>query len=140
MSVSMVDSATLLLPAQASTGNQTGVPLKLHPRFLATSGWIISVTVAPSASCVFSLAVASLEAGPYISIATFTWPVGEIGQKQVSLGVQGNMAQLVNNQAVWMRASIATSGTVTCSSWLGKPGGSPGLASRSYSLDGVNPF
>jgi hypothetical protein len=134
----ILDAATLLLPSAATTGNITGVPLRLYPRQLPTSAWVISVTVAPSTSCLFSLAVASAEAGPFTSINTITWPASQVGSKQIALGVTGHMAATANNTALWVRCSIATAGTVTASSWLTKPSdGSFGLASRSYALDGL---
>jgi hypothetical protein len=114
----MLDLGTLLFPQSDYTGNQTGTPLLLYPRQLPTCAWVIQVTVAPSASCLFTLAVATGQGGPFSAITSFTWPVGETGRRQVQVGLQGNMAALLNNQAVWLRAAIATGGTVSCSSWL----------------------
>jgi hypothetical protein len=137
----ILDLATLLLNAPAGSGNTTGTPLLLYPRQLATSGWIVQVTTAPSAACVFSLAVASTEAGVYSTISSWTWPTAETGRKQLPMGVQGNLAQGLNNTALWVRCSVACTGTFAASSWLGKlSSGSFALASRSYAIDGLGPL
>ena len=115
-----LDSATVLLNSPSGSGNTTGTPLMLYPRQLPTCAWIVAVSQAPSASCLFSLAVASVEAGPYTAISSFTWPVGETGRKQLPMGLQGNMAQAANNQALWLRCSVATAGSFGATAWLGK--------------------
>jgi len=137
----ILDVGTLLLNAPAGSGNTTGTPLLLYPRQLATSAWVVEVLTAPSASCLFSLAVASTEAGVYTAISSWTWPAAETGRKQLPMGVQGNMAQAVNNTALWVRCSVATGGTFGAMAWLSKASdGSFGLASRAYSLDGLGPL
>ena len=115
-----LDLATLLLNSPSGSGNTSGTPLQLHPRQLPTCAWIVQVTQAPSASCLFSLAVASAEAGPFTAISSWTWPAGETGRKVLPMGLQGNMAQSVNNQALWLRCSVATAGTFGAMSWIGK--------------------
>ena len=135
----ILDVGTLLLSSPAGSGNTVGTPLLLYPRQLATCAWVVDVVTAPSASCLFSLAVASTEAGVYTAISSWTWPAAEVGRKQLGVGLQGNMAQAVNNTALWVRCSVATAGTFGAMSWLGKlSSGSFGLASRAYSLDGIN--
>ena len=86
------------------------------------------------------LAVATTQNGTYSTIATLVWPAGTSGSKQVSIGAKGAMAQVVNNQAAWLRASVTLSGPLTLAgSWLSTSSdGGVGLASRSYTLDGVN--
>jgi len=114
----ILDLGTLLLAQSDYTGNQTGTPLQLYPRQLPTCAWVIQVTVAPSASCLFSLAIATVQAGPFTALTSFTWPVGETGRQQVQVGVSASAARALNNQSAWLRAAIATGGTVSCSSWL----------------------
>jgi hypothetical protein len=137
----ILDLATLLLNAPAGSGNTSGTPLLLYPRQLATCAWVVEVLTAPSASCLFSLAVASTEAGVYTAISSWTWPAAETGRKQLGVGLQGHMAQAANNTALWVRCSVATAGTFGAMSWISKASdGGPGLGSRSYALDAINPF
>jgi cytolysin (calcineurin-like family phosphatase) len=136
----VLDAATMLIPSGAvSTGTTDFPALQVAPRFLPTCAWVVSMLTPPSAAATFSLAVSSTQNGTFTTIDTFQWPAGTSGSKSVALGVQGDMVQFVNNQAAWVRASVTCTGALTCTSWLTKAAdGGPGLASRSYSLDGVN--
>lgn len=136
----ILDTATVLLPSGVLSANTDGTPLQLFPRQLATSAWVVHVSVPPAAAATFVLAVASTSGGTYSEIARLAWPAGTTGAQQVPVGVQGNMAQFRNNTALWVRVSVTTSGALTMSgSWLTTPtDGGPGLASRSYHLDGIN--
>ncbi len=97
------------------------------------------MTTPPVGACTFTLAVASTSAGTYSVINTFTWPAGLSGSRQVPVGVGGNLAAILNNQAAWVRVSVTTTGAFTLAgSWLTKASdGSFGLASRSYHLDNL---
>jgi hypothetical protein len=136
----ILDVGTLLLPAGVISASQDGTPLQVNPRLLPTSTWAVHVSVPPAASATFTLAVASSQNGTYTTISTLVWPAGTSGARQVPLGVQGNMAQFVNNQAAWVRVSVTTTGALTMSgSWLTKPAdGGPGLGADA--LDPVNSF
>jgi hypothetical protein len=109
---------------------------------LPTCAWVVALTVPAAASATFTLAVATTQNGTYTPISTLVWPAGTSGSKQVPLGVSARLAQLLNNQAAWVRASVSLSGPLTLAgSWLTKPtDGGPGLGSRSYALDAINAF
>lgn len=136
----MVDSLTMLIPAGVVSSTQDFPALQLSPRQLPTCHWVIAMTVPPTSSATFSLAVATTQNGTFSTIATLVWPASTSGSKQVPIGVQGHLAHVLNNQAAWVRASVTTTGALTLAgSWLTKPtDGGPGLGSRSYHLDGVN--
>lgn len=136
----ILDALTLLLPAGVISASMDGPPLQISPRTLPTCHWVVQVTVPPVATATFTLAVATIQGGPYTTIATLPWPAGTSGSKQVPIGVQGNMAQFLNNQAAWIRTSVTTAGALTLAgSWLTKASnGGPGLGSRSYHLDALN--
>jgi hypothetical protein len=126
----IVDVATRLLDAPSGSGNTVGASLKVFPRQLATCHWVTSVTVAPSAACVFSLGVGTTEGGSFTTISSWTWLVGETAPKQVALGLQGNMSWLVNNQSLWVKMTVTTAGTFSATSWLAKPSDGPGVGSK----------
>jgi hypothetical protein len=94
----------------------------------------------PAAAATFVLSVASTQNGTYSEIARLVWPAGSSGSRQVPVGVSGALAQILNNQAAWVRASVTLSGPLTLAgSWLStRSDGGPGLGSRSYHLDGLN--
>lgn len=136
----MIDSALMLLPSGLISASHDGTPIACSPRFLPTCEWVVSLLAPPAASAVFTLSVATTQAGAYTVISTLTWPAGVTGSKAVALGAGGNVAQVLNNQSAWLRASVTLSGPLTMAgSWLSKASdGGPGLASRSYTLDGIN--
>jgi hypothetical protein len=126
----IVDVGTKVLDSPNGSGNTSGASLLAYPRQLATCHWVVSVTTAPSAACVFNLGVGTTEGGSFITISSFTWPVGETGKKQVALGLQGNMAWLVNNQSLWVKCTVTTDGTFSATSWLAKPSDGVGTGSK----------
>jgi hypothetical protein len=136
----ILDSATMLMPAGQVTTSQDFPALQLYPRHLPTCHWVVSMLTPPAAAATFTLAVATTTAGPWSTIATCVWPAGTSGSKQVPVGVSGALAQILNNQAAWVRASVTLSGPLTLAgSWLStRSDGGPGLGSRSYHLDGLN--
>ena len=103
---SVVDSGTMLIPAGLISTTQDFPAILAYPRQLATCHWVTSMLIPPSAAATFTLAVSSIKNGTYSTIATLGWPAGLSGSRQVPVGVQGNMAQFRNNQALWVRASI----------------------------------
>jgi hypothetical protein len=138
----MLDAATMLLPAGQITTTTNGTPLQLYPRQLAASAWVISMLVPPAASATFSLAISNLAAGSYTTIAQVVWPAGTGGSKQLPIALSGAESQWLDNDSLWVRASVTTAGALTLAgSWLTKAvDGSFGLASRSYALDGLGPL
>jgi hypothetical protein len=138
----ILDAATLLLPAGQITTNTDGTPLQLYPRQLPSCAWVISMLTPPVAAATFTLQVSNLQAGSFTTIASFTWPAGTSGTKQLPLGLSGKLAQVLDNDSVWLRCSVTTAGALTLAgSWLSKASdGGPGLGSRSYAHDGINPF
>ncbi len=136
----IVDVASMLIaPGQVTTSTDFA-PLSCAPRFLPTCAWVISMLTPPAAAATFTLAVATTQNGTFTPIATLDWPAGTSGSQQVRLGAGGNLAEVLNNQSAWLRASVTLSGPLTLNgSWLTKASdGGPGLASRSYTLDGIN--
>jgi hypothetical protein len=135
----MLDAATLLLPAGVISANTDGTPLQLRPRQLPPCHWVIAMSVPPAAAATFTLAVSNVQAGTYTTISTCVWPAGTSGTKQVAVGLSGNAAAVLDSDSAWLRCSVTTAGALTLAgSWLTKAGDSPGLASRSYTLDGIN--
>ena len=136
---SVLDALTMLIPSGLVSSSQDFPALQLNPRTLPTCHWVVSMLVPPVAAATFTLAVATTQNGTYSTITTLVWP-GASGSRQVPVGVQGAMAQFKNNQAAWLRASVALSGPLTLAgSWLSTSSdGGPGLGSRSYSLDNIN--
>ena len=136
----ILEANTVLIPSGAVSASGDFPALPLHPRTLPTCHWVLAVTVPPVASATFTLAVSTTQNGMFRTIATLVWPAGLSGSRQVPVGVQGHLAQVLNNQALWIRASVILSGPLTLAgSWLTKPSdGSFGLASRSYALDAIN--
>lgn len=137
---SIFDLATQLIPAGQVTTSQDFPALRMEPRRLPTCHWVIAMTTPPAAAATFTLAVASTAGGAYNVIAQCVWPAGTSGTKHLVLGVPGNLAQVINNQSAWLRASVTLSGPLTLAgSWITKASdGGVGLASRSYTLDNVN--
>jgi hypothetical protein len=138
----ILDAATMLFPQGQITTNTDGTPLLIRPRQLSASHWVIAMATPPAAAATFTLAVSNLQAGTYTTISTCVWPAGTVGSKQLPIGVGGNVAAVLDSDSLWLRASVQTAGALTVAgSWLTKPSdGGPGLASRSYSLDGLNPL
>jgi hypothetical protein len=136
----MIDSALQLITSGPISSSTDFAPLACAPRFLPTCAWVINILSPPAASCTFTLAVSTTQNGTYRTIETYTWPAGVTGAKQLRLGAGGNLAQVLDNQSVWLRASVALTGPLTMAgSWLTKAAdGGPGLASRSYTLDNIN--
>ena len=135
----IVDIANQLIAPGVVSSSQDFTPLACAPRLLPTCSWIIAVSIPPAAAATFRLAVSSTETGSYATISTFVWPAGTTGSKRLQVGAGGNLAQVLNNQAAWLRASVTLSGPLTMAgSWLTKAGDGAGLASRSYSLDNIN--
>ena len=139
MSRNLYDAGAVLMPQGTYNSAQSFAPFAINPRALATSAVAINLQAAPVASATFTVEVASCEAGVYKPVGSLVWPAGVAGSKQVALGVNSSLAETLNNTSAWMRLSLATTGALTGSAWLTKPtSGGPGLASRSYTLDGVN--
>ena len=138
----ILDVGTQLAPSGVVSSTQDFPAIQAHPRQLPTCAWVVSMLTPPSAAATFTLAVSTTKNDVYKTIATLVWPAGTSGSKQVQLGAGGNLAQVLNNQAVWLRASVVTTGAMTVAgSWLTKSSdGGPGLGSRSYTLDTINAF
>ena len=136
----ILDAATMLIPAGQITASGDFPALLLRPRSLPRCSWVVSMLIPPSASALFRLSVATTEAGVYSEIARLSWPAGTSGSKDVAIGVSGALAQILNNTSVWVRASVTLNGPLTLAgSWLTKRSdGGPGLGSRSHHLDGIN--
>jgi hypothetical protein len=135
----ILDAATMLLPSGVISVTTDGTPLLIHPRTLPTCTWVISMLVPPVAAATFTLQVSNLAGGTFTTIATCVWPAGTSGSKQLPIGQGGNLAQVLDNDSVWLRCSVTTAGALTLAgSWLSKVGGTIGLGTRSHALDGVN--
>lgn len=138
--MAVVDALTMLIPAGLISASGDFPALQLHPRHLPSCAWVVSMLIPPAASATFSLAISTINNGIYRTIKTLVWPSATSGSRQVPIGVSGALAQILNNQSAWLRASVTLSGPLTLAgSWLSKPSdGGPGLGSRSYSLDNIN--
>jgi hypothetical protein len=126
----ILDVGSKVLDSPNGSGNTSGTSILMYPRQLATCHWVTSVTTAPSAACTFNLGVGTTQGGSFTTISSWTWPVGETAPKQVAMGLQGNMAWLVNNQSLWVKCTVTTAGTFSATSWLTKPGNSVGMGSK----------
>jgi hypothetical protein len=136
----MLDTATMVMPTGTYNSSQSFPALLLYPRQLPTTMLQIHMLTPPAAAATFTLEVASTQNGVYSVINTYTWPAGVAGSKQLAVGVNSSLAKTLNTTSVWLRLSLTTTGALTGSAWLTKPtDGGPGLGSRSYSLDAINP-
>src|SRR5262245_6403333 len=104
------DSATTLIPQGTINNSQSFTALPLDVRKLATCSWIVQITTNPVATATFVLEIATLQAGPYSAIQTLAWPAGQVGSRQIPLGVQGQVAAALNNTAAWIRCSVTCTG------------------------------
>jgi len=136
----ILDAGMMLIPSGSIATSQDFPALSCAPRSLPTCAWVISMTTPPVAAATFTLAVASTANGVYSEIRRLVWPAGLSGSKSLAVGAGGNMAQVLNATAAWLRCSVVTTGPMTVAgSWLTKASdGGPGLGSRSYGQDGVN--
>jgi hypothetical protein len=135
----ILDAATMLMPHNTYSTNQSFTPILIYPRQLSTTMVQVHMLTPPVASCTLAFEVASTSGGVYSVINVYTWPAGVSGSKQLALGVNSSLARVLNNQSIWLRLSLTTTGALTGSAWLTKASdGGPGLGSRSYHLDGVN--
>jgi hypothetical protein len=124
------DAATVLMPHATYSSNQSFAPIQVYPRQLAATMLEVHMAPPPAASCTLTVEVASTSAGVYSPITSITWPAGVAGSRTVAFGVNASLAKFVNNQSVWLRASLVTSGALTGSAWLAKPGGAVGTGSE----------
>jgi hypothetical protein len=138
----ILDTAQQLAPSGLVSSSTDFTPLACTVRDLPVCAWAVHVSVPPVASATFTLAIATTTAGPWSTISTLVWPAGTAGARQVSLGASASLAQHLNLSAAFLRASVTLSGPLTLAgSWLSKPSdGGPGLGSRSYTLDAINPL
>ncbi len=136
----LVDAALQLMPSGQVTTSQDFPAIACAPRYLPTCSWVVSMLTPPANAATFTLSVSATQNGTFSPIAMLVWPASTSGSRQVRLGAGGNVAQILNNQSAWLRASVSLSGPLTVAgSWLSKASdGGPGLGSRSYSLDGIN--
>jgi hypothetical protein len=137
----ILDVGTMLIPSGLISSSQDFAPIQVQPRLLPTCHWVVSMLTPPSASALFTLSISTTQLGVFGDIiCRLTWPAGSSGSRQVPVGVSGALAQILNNQAAWVRASVTLSGPLTLAgSWLStRSDGGPGLGSRSYHLDGLN--
>jgi hypothetical protein len=88
---------------------------------------VVSMTTPPVSSCTFTVEVASTSGGAYSPITSIAWPAGISGSRQVAFGVNASLAKFLNSTSAWMRLSLATSGALTGSAWLGKASGGVGI-------------
>jgi hypothetical protein len=121
------DAGSLLIPQGAISTSQSFPALPVEARLLPTTAWVVNVTVPPVAAATFTLEAATLEAGPYVPLATLPWPAGQTGSHQSAAGVAGNLSRAVSATHHFVRVSVATAGALSASSWLTTYGGAPGL-------------
>jgi hypothetical protein len=125
--MAILDAATVLMPQGTYNSTQSFPALQLYPRQLGPSVVTISVQSPPVAAATFVVEVASTSGGVYREIGRLTWPAGLTGSRDVPLGIAGRAAWMQNNTANWLRLSLTTTGALTGSAWLTKPGDGPGL-------------
>src|SRR5262245_42436088 len=130
----ILDALTTLLPAGVISSNTDGAALQISPRLLPTSAWVISMVVPPAAAATFSLAVSNVQGSGFTTIATFQWPAGTSGSKQVPIGLGGNQAWVLDNDSLWLRCSVTTAGSLTLAgAWLTKKSdGTYGIAKSAW--------
>jgi hypothetical protein len=118
--------ATLMMQGTYNSA-QSFPAILAYPRQLPTAEVTISLQSPPTGTATFVIETASTSGGTFREIARLAWPSGFIGSQNVPLGVSSSAAWRQNNQAQWLRLSLATTGALTGSAWLGKPGGAVGV-------------
>jgi hypothetical protein len=78
----------------------------------------------------YILEASTLVNGTYTELARLPWPAGLTGRQVVDVGVASSLSGAVSSSHRWLRVSTVQSGAFTGSSWLSKPGGAFGLASK----------
>jgi hypothetical protein len=138
---SILDLGAVLMTHGTYATNQSFAPIQAYPRQLPTCAVIVHMLTPPVASATLTLEVASTQNGVYSPITSVVWPAGVSGSKQLPIGANSSRAWIANNQAIWARLSVTTTGAFTGSAWVTKSSdGSFGLASRSYALDVLGPL
>jgi len=131
------EASALLAPAGAAVSSDTTYPVvTAQAHRLPTAVWAINVTTSvATGSYTFILEAADVEAGPFSQIARLDWPSGRTGAHQVALGASASVARAVagSSRVRYLRVRALLGGaspSLTWRSWLGKPGGSPGVGSK----------
>ena len=131
------EAAALLVPAGAAIVADTTYPVvTAWASLLPTAVWAINVTTSTaSGSYTMILEASNVEAGPFSPIARVDWPSGKTGSHQLAVGASASVsrASVGSNRVRYLRARVLVGGatpSLTWRSWLGKPGGSPGVGSR----------
>src|SRR5262245_15625943 len=126
----ILDALTTLIPQGLNNSSQSFSALDVgRVADLATTSWVVSLTIPPAASVLFVLEAATIAAGPYVEMVRLVVPGGLSGAQRVSSGVQGNLSRLTSGTHRYLRVTTTQTGAWTGSSWLTKPqDGSFGLA------------
>jgi hypothetical protein len=124
---SIVDAGAMPMPPGKYNSSQSFKILQLYPRQLPTSVVAISLQTPPVGSATFVVEVSSTAAGTFREIARLAWPSGLSGSREVPLGIGSSSAWMQNNTSSWLRLSLTTTGPLTGSAWLSKPGGAVGI-------------
>ena len=139
MTTAIYDSALALIPQGVNNSSQSFSALDLQAvRDLPTTTWTVACTVPPAAAVTLVLEASTLAAGTYVELARLVWPAGLTGSRSVKLGLAGNLSLAQSGTHRYVRVTTTQSGSWAGSSWLTKPGGSPGVGSKpGSSLDGL---
>jgi len=132
-----VEASVLLAPAGAAITSDTTYPtVTAQAHLLPTAVWAINVTTSvASGSYTMILEASDVEAGPYATIARLDWPSGKTGSHQLALGASASVARAASgsSRTRYLRARALLGGaspSLTWRSWISKPGGAVGVASK----------
>jgi hypothetical protein len=127
----ILDTGLILIPQQLVNSSQSFSAIDVGSvRSMPTTVWVTTLTTPPAAAVTFTLESATLAAGPYTVLSTLQWPAGVVGNRQVEVGVASSLSGAISASHRWLRVTTVQSGAFTGSSWLSKPGGAFGLASK----------
>jgi hypothetical protein len=125
------DTAMTLIPPQAVATSTSFPPVDAGAvRDLGTTSWVTNLTQPPAAPVTFVLEAATLVGGTYTELARLVYPGGVTGNRSVDLGACTSLSGALSGTHRWLRVTTVQSGSFTGSSWLSKPGGLFGLASK----------
>ena len=131
MTTAIFDAGLTLIPQGVNNSSQSFSALDLQAvRDLPTTTWVTAMTVPPAAAVTLVLEAATLAAGTYVELARLVWPAGLTGSRSVKLGLQGNLSLAQSGTHRYVRVTTTQSGSWAGSSFLTKPGGAPGVASK----------
>jgi len=132
-------NAHLAAATVSADTSYSGIPVPPHLLGSPGCGWIVSVQSHTGAGpLTFTLEESVLQAGPYTTLASFTWPAAVTsGQMPTGISASSSLARHPNARAQYVRLSVSpgAASSATFESWLGvMRDGGPGLGVKPNSI------